>query len=74
MLTLKLPSKGVAGLPRANFVILTGLLGMFSLPLAVPPMLLGIDAVIDMIRTSVNVLGHCVAGPVIARWEGVELE
>ena len=40
------------------------------LPLAVLPTLLGVDAVIDMIRTSVNVLGHCVAPPVIARWEG----
>ena len=73
LLTLKLTSKGVVGIPRANFVILTGLFGMFSLPLVVLPMLLGIDAVVDMIRTSVNVLGHCVAGPVIARWEGVRL-
>ena len=74
LLTLKLTSKGVVGIPRANFVILTGLFGMFSLPLAVLPMLLGIDAVVDMIRTSVNVLGHCVAGPVIARWEGIRLD
>ena len=74
LLTLKLTSKGVAGIPRANFVILTGLFAMFSLPLAVLPMLLGIDAVVDMIRTSVNVLGHCVAGPVIARWEGIRLK
>ena len=73
LLTLKLTSKGVVGIPRANFVILAGLFGIFSLPLAVLPMLLGIDAVVDVIRTGVNVLGHCVAGPVIARWEGAGL-
>ncbi|MFN7934618.1 MAG: cation:dicarboxylase symporter family transporter, partial [Bryobacteraceae bacterium] len=68
--TLKITSKGVAGIPRANFVILAGLFTSFGIPAEGLTMLLGIDAVIDMIRTSVNVLGHCVAGPVLARWEG----
>lgn len=69
LLTLKLTSKGVAGIPRANFVILSGLFANFGLPLEGLTLLLGIDAIIDMIRTSVNVMGHCVAAPVIARWE-----
>ena len=70
LLTLKLTSKGVAGIPRANFVILSGLFATFGLPLEGLTVLLGIDALIDPIRTSVNVLGHCVAAPVVARWEG----
>lgn len=69
LLTLKLTSKGVAGIPRANFVILAGLFAAFGLPLQGLTMLLGVDAIIDMIRTSVNVVGHCAAGPIIARWE-----
>jgi len=73
LLTLKFTSKGVAGIPRANFVILTGLFSSFGLPAEGLTMLLGVDALIDMVRTSVNVMGHCAAGPVIARWEGCEL-
>lgn len=64
---LKLTSKGVAGIPRANLVILAGLFATFHLPAEVLPVLLGIDALIDPVRTSVNVLGHFVAAPVIAR-------
>ena len=74
MLTLMLTSKGVAGVPRAALVILTGTLGQFNLPLEGAAVLLGIDAVMDMARTSVNVLGNCLATAVIARWEGLELE
>jgi proton glutamate symport protein len=73
MLTLMLTSKGVAGVPRASMVILTGTLAMFNLPLEGAAMLLGIDAVMDMARTSVNVLGNCVAAAVVARWEGFEV-
>lgn len=69
LLTLKLTSKGVAGIPRANFVILTGLFAAFGLPAGMLPVLLGIDALIDPVRTSVNVLGHCAPSPVIAKWE-----
>ena len=68
--TLKLTSKGVAGIPRANFVILSGLFATFSLPAEGLALLLGVDAVIDMIRTGVNILGHCVGPIVIARLEG----
>lgn len=70
LLTLKLTSKGVAGIPRANFVILSGLFATFGLPASGLTMLLGVDALIDMIRTSVNVVGHCAACPVISQWAG----
>jgi len=71
MLTLMLTSKGVAGVPRAALVILAGTLSTFHLPMEGAAVLLGIDAVMDMARTSVNVLGNCLATAVIARWEGV---
>lgn len=70
MLTLMLTSKGVAGVPRAALVILAGTLASFQLPMEGVAVLLGIDAVMDMARTSVNVLGNCLATAVIARWEG----
>lgn len=70
--TLKLTSKGVAGIPRANFVILSALFVSFQLPLEGLAMLLGIDVAVDMVRTGVNIVGHCVAPAVIARWEGEE--
>lgn len=73
LLTLKLTSKGVAGIPRANFVVLTALFQNFGLPLEGLGLLLGIDALIDPIRTSVNVVGHCAAPAVVARWEKVAI-
>lgn len=74
MLTLLLTSKGVAGVPRAALVILAGTLATFGLPMEGVAVLLGIDAVMDMARTSVNVLGNCLATAVVARWEGHTLE
>jgi len=71
LLTLKVTSKGVAGIPRANFVILTALFHSFGLPLEGLTILLGVDALIDPVRTSVNVLSHCAAPAVVARWEQV---
>ena len=71
--TLMLTSKGVAGVPRASFVILLGTIASFShLGLNEWPLyiILGIDALMDMARTSINVLGNCLASAVIARWEG----
>jgi proton glutamate symport protein len=73
MLTLMLTSKGVAGVPRASLVILTGTLAQFGLPLEGAAVLLGVDALLDMARTSVNVVGNCLATAVVARWEGVRL-
>jgi proton glutamate symport protein len=71
MLTLVLTSKGVAGVPRGALVILTGMLTTFGLPLEGAAILLGIDHVLDMGRTGVNVMGNCIASAVVARWEGV---
>jgi proton glutamate symport protein len=73
MLSLMLTSKGVAGVPRASLVILTGTLVTFQIPSVGIGMILGIDALLDMARTSVNVLGNCLASAVVARWEGVDL-
>lgn len=71
MLTLMLTSKGVAGVPRAALVVLTATLTTFGLPLEGAAILLGIDQVMDMGRTAVNVMGNCIATAVVARWEGV---
>jgi proton glutamate symport protein len=71
MLTLMLTSKGVAGVPRAALVVLTATLTQFRLPLEGAAILLGIDQVMDMGRTAVNVMGNCIATAVVARWEGV---
>jgi len=72
MLTLMLTSKGVAAVPRASLVILAGTLATFNLPLEGVALLLGVDALMDMARTSVNLLGNCLATVVVARWEGVK--
>lgn len=69
-LTLMLTSKGVAGVPRASLVILIGTVGSFGLPLWPVMAILGIDELMDMARTSVNVIGNALASCVIARWEG----
>jgi proton glutamate symport protein len=71
MLTLMLTSKGVAGVPRASLVILSGTLAAFDLPLSGVTLILGVDALMDMARTSVNVLGNMLASAVVGRWEGV---
>jgi len=71
MLTLMLTSKGVAGVPRSGLVVLTATLTTFGLPLEGAAILLGIDQILDMGRTSVNVMGNCIATAVVARWEGV---
>ena len=73
LLTLKLAAKGVAGIPRANFVILSATLPSFQLPLETLPLLLAVDGIIDMVRTPVNVLGNCLAPAILARWEGEDL-
>jgi proton glutamate symport protein len=70
LLTLMLSSKGVAGVPRGAVVVLLGTVTSFGLPVEPVLVILGIDAVLDMLRTSVNVLGNCLATVVIARWEG----
>jgi proton glutamate symport protein len=69
MLSLMLTSKGVAAVPRVSMVVLIATLQSFQLPLEGAAMILGVDAFMDMARTSVNVLGNCLASVVIARWE-----
>jgi proton glutamate symport protein len=68
--TLMLTSKGVAGVPRASLVILPGTAASFNLPVEPIFIILGIDELMDMARTSVNVIGNCLATVVVARWEG----
>src|SRR5271169_3543121 len=68
--TLMLTSKGVAGVPRAVLVVLLATASIFGLPEEPIFVLLGIDALMDMGRTTVNVVGNCLASAVVARWEG----
>ena len=70
-LTLMLTSKGVAAVPRASLVILIATAETFNLPLWPIMAIYGIDELMDMARTSVNVIGNTLASCVIARWEGV---
>ena len=71
MLTLMLTSKGMAGIPRASQVILAGTLVSFGLPLEGVLLIMGVDELMDMGRTTVNLIGNCLATAVMARWEGV---
>ncbi|MBK5285356.1 MAG: cation:dicarboxylase symporter family transporter [Bacteroidia bacterium] len=72
--TLMLTSKGVAGVPRASLVILLGTASSFGLPVEPIFIILGIDELMDMARTSVNVIGNCLATVVVAKWEGEFVE
>jgi proton glutamate symport protein len=71
--TLMLTSKGVAAVPRASLVILAATLSTFNLPLEGVALILGVDTLMDMGRTSVNLLGNCLATAAVARWEGYDL-
>jgi proton glutamate symport protein len=70
LFTLMLTSKGVAGVPRAGLVLLLATAATFGLPIEPVMIILGIDALMDMGRTVVNVVGNCLASAVVARWEG----
>jgi proton glutamate symport protein len=70
MFTLMLTSKGVAAVPRASLVILSGTLAAFGLPLEAVALILGVDELMDMGRTTINLVGNCLATVVMARWEG----
>lgn len=74
MATLMLTSKGVAGVPRASMVVLLATASSFDLPLEPIALLLGIDALMDMGRTAINVVGNCLACAVVARWEGYPVQ
>lgn len=73
MLTLMLTTKGVAAVPRASMVVLSGTLVAFGLPLEGVALIMGVDEFMDMARTAVNLLGNCLATAVVARLEGVVL-
>lgn len=67
---MMLTNKGVAAVPRASLVILSGTLAAFNLPLAGITIILAVDELMDMGRTMVNLIGNCLATCVMARWEG----
>ena len=69
MFALMLTSKGIAGVPRVSLVVLAGTLSSFNIPIIGVAILLGIDQILDMGRTTVNLIGNCLATVVIARWE-----
>jgi proton glutamate symport protein len=71
LLSLLVTSKGVAAVPRTSLVILTATLAAFKLPVEGVGVILGIDFILDMGRTTINLLGNCVASAVIAKWEGL---
>jgi proton glutamate symport protein len=73
MLTLMLTSKGVASVPRAALVILAATVAYINQPPEGVALVLGVDTLMDMARTSVNILGNCLAAVVVAKWEGVDL-
>ena len=70
MLTLMLTTKGIAAVPRASLVILSGTLASFGLPLEGVAIILGVDELMDMARTTVNLVGNCLASAIMARWVG----
>jgi len=72
VLTLMLTTKGIAGVPRASLVILMGTATSFDLPIEPIFLILGIDELMDMARTTINLIGNCLASAVIAKWEGEE--
>lgn len=68
--TLMITSKGVAAVPRASLIVLIATAEQFGLPVFIIAAILGIDELMDMARTSVNVIGNCLATVVVAKWEG----
>lgn len=71
--TMMLTSKGAAGVPRAAIVLLAATAATFQLPAEGITLILGVDALMDMGRTCVNVLGNCTARAVVSRWERIKL-
>lgn len=70
MLTLMLSTKGIAGVPGAGIIVVAATAAAFNLPTDGVAILLGIDRLLDMIRTVCNVCGNCMATVVVAHWEG----
>jgi len=70
LVTLLISSKGTAGVARGALVIVLAVAASFHLPMEVVLMLFGVDQLMDMGRTAINVLGNCLATVVVARWDG----
>ncbi|WP_242145740.1 MULTISPECIES: cation:dicarboxylate symporter family transporter [unclassified Bacillus cereus group] len=70
LFVLMLTSKGMAGVPGASFVVVLATLGSMGLPLEGIALIAGIDRILDMIRSAVNVLGNALAAIVMSKWEG----
>jgi proton glutamate symport protein len=71
--TLLITSKGIAGVARASLIILMGTIGQFGIPEWPIYLILGVDVLMDMVRTGTNMLGNCLATVVIAKWEGEDI-
>ena len=71
LFSLMLTTKGVAGVPKASLVVLAATLSSFHLPMEGIAVILGVDHFLDMGRTTINLIGNCVAAAVVGRWEGV---
>jgi Na+/H+-dicarboxylate symporter len=69
LLVLMLTSKGIAGVPRASLVVISGVLAMFNIPEAGLLLLMGIDPLLDMGRSATNVVGNSIATAVVSKWE-----
>jgi Na+/H+-dicarboxylate symporter len=70
LLTLMITSKGIAGVPRASLVVISGTLAMFNIPEAGLLLILAVDHFLDMGRSATNVVGNAVASVLVAKWEG----
>ncbi|ASS92534.1 cation:dicarboxylate symporter family transporter [Peribacillus simplex] len=70
MLVLMITSKGIAGVPGVSFVVLLATLGTVGIPIEGLAFIAGIDRILDMGRTVVNVIGNSLAAIVISKWEG----
>ncbi|KPX53240.1 Glutamate/aspartate:proton symporter, partial [Pseudomonas amygdali pv. lachrymans] len=71
VLTLMVTSKGIAGVPGVSFVVLLATLGSAGIPLEGLAFIAGVDRIMDMARTALNVIGNALAVLVISRWEGM---
>jgi proton glutamate symport protein len=71
ILTLMVTSKGIAGVPGVSFVVLLATLGSVGIPLEGLAFIAGVDRIMDMARTALNVIGNALAVLVIAKWEGM---
>ncbi|PLT27979.1 cation:dicarboxylate symporter family transporter [Peribacillus deserti] len=74
LLVLMVTSKGIAGVPGVSFVVLLATLGTVGLPVEGLAFIAGIDRILDMMRTCVNIVGNSLASIVIARWEGYKID